>query len=118
MDDINKDIANLEDIVVMANKIGMQYIDIKEKADYLELMKSTIKAKIMLRLDEKHPEISETKKRRMMEIDSEYLDLIDKLSKYKADSERLKIRYESYKNLFEAKRSMLSYKKMEMKIGL
>ena len=32
------------------------------------------------------------------------------------DGDKLRIRYESYKNLFEARRSLLSYQKAEMKL--
>ena len=59
---------------------------------------------------------SEAKIKRLAETDKSYKDFLDKLSEAKASSERLKIRYESYKNLFEARRSMLSYQKAEMRL--
>lgn len=104
----------LEDIVTLANKIGLEYIESKRESDYLELIKPTERARLM----EKHDDgkLTETKIRRLAETDSEYLDFLKKLSKAKFECEQLKIRYESYKNLFEARRSMLSYKKAEMNL--
>ena len=54
--------------------------------------------------------------RRLAETDPDYLQFINQLVEAKSNSEKLKIRYESYKNLFEAKRSLLSYQKAEMNI--
>ena len=59
---------------------------------------------------------SEAKIKRLAETDEIYRDFLDNLSEAKAICERLKIRYESYKNLFEARRSMLSYQKAEMRL--
>lgn len=108
------DKINLEEIVKLANKIGLEYVAAKKEAEYLELMKSPTKAKIALRLESK--EISETKLKRLTEADPEYIEHIIKLTKAKEKAEQLKIRYESYKNLFDARRSMLSYQKEEMKL--
>ena len=104
----------LEDIVTLTNKIGLAYAESKRKAEYFELMKPTERARLM----EKHDDgkLTETKIRRLAETDSEYINYLEKLSKAKFECEQLKIRYESYKNLFEARRSMLSYKKAEMSL--
>ena len=102
----------LEDIVTLANKVGLEYVKSKKTAEYYDLMKSSKKAECM----EKHDDgkKSEAKIRRLAETDSEYIEFLKELSKAKFESEQLKIRYESYKNLFEARRSMLSYQKAEM----
>lgn len=105
---------NLEEIVFLANKIGLEYADAKRDMDYLELMKATIKARISIRLD--NDNLSETKLRRLTETDAEYVKFLEDLSEAKSRCEKLRIRYDSYKNLFEAKRSMLSYMKAEMKL--
>ncbi|MBP9708308.1 MAG: hypothetical protein KBD78_11740 [Oligoflexales bacterium] len=105
---------NLEEIVFLANKIGLEYADAKRDMDYLELMKATIKARISIRLD--NDSLSETKLRRLTETDPEYVKFLEDLSEAKSRCEKLRIRYDSYKNLFEAKRSMLSYMKAEMKL--
>lgn len=104
----------LEDIVTLANKIGLEYAESKRKAEYYELMKPTERARLM----EKHDngKLTETKIRRLAETDPEYIAFLESLSKAKFECEQLKIRYESYKNLFEARRSMLSYKKAEMNL--
>ena len=108
----NKTPLTLEDIVTLANKIGLEYVKSKKKADYYELIKASKRAEFM----EKHDDgtRTETKIRRLAETDSEYINFLEELSKAKFESEQLKIRYESYKNLFEARRSMLSYQKAEM----
>ncbi len=106
---------SLEDIVRMANKVGLQYANAKKEAERLELLKPSVKAQIMLRI-EKDESFSETKLRRLCETDAEYIGFIEKLAAAKGDSEKLRIKYESFKNLFEARRSMLSYQKAEMKL--
>ena len=86
----------------------------KNKFDKLDLLKASKRAEIM----EKHDDLkrSEAKIRRLAETDQEYINFLSSLSDARSECERLKIRYESYKNLFEARRSMLSYQKAEMKL--
>lgn len=108
------DKLGLEEIVHLANKIGLEFANAKREAERLELLKPTVRAKIAIRLD--NGEISEVKLKRLTETDPEYIEFLDKLVNAKGECERLRIRYESYKNLFEAKRSLLSYQKAEMKL--
>ncbi|NRA64354.1 MAG: hypothetical protein HRU19_07710 [Pseudobacteriovorax sp.] len=108
------DKLGLEEIVKLANKIGLEYVAAKREAEYLDLMKSPIKAKIALRIDD--GSLSETKLKRLTDSDPEYLEYLVKLSDAKQNAEKLRIRYESYKNLFDARRSLLSYQKEEMKL--
>ncbi|MBC61659.1 MAG: hypothetical protein CMP11_04310 [Zetaproteobacteria bacterium] len=109
-----QDQLTLEDIVFLINKIGLEYIEAKREYDKHDLLKTSHRARIM----EKHDngQRSESKIRRLAEMDDEYLDILSQLNKTKYNYERLKVRYESYKNLFEARRSMLSYQKAEMKL--
>lgn len=104
----------LEEIVYKSNEIGMQLATQKHHAEKMEILKPVVRAKIMTRLDD--GKISETKLRRLCEIDPEYIAHLEKLSECRYQADRLKIRYDSYKNLFEAKRSELSYKKAEMQL--
>ena len=104
----------LEDIVHLANKVGLEYVAARKEAERLELLKNTVRARIAIRLDDGSH--SEAKLRRLMETDPEYEDFIVKLVAARADAEKLRVRYESYKNLFDAKRSLLSYQKAEMKL--
>lgn len=104
----------LEEIVHLTNKIGLEYVDAKKEAERHELLKPTIKAKLMVALDD--GQMTETKLKRLAESDDSYIAYLEKLSELKQTSERLRVRYESYKNLFEAKRSLLSYQKAEMKL--
>lgn len=104
----------LEDIVHLANRVGLEFATAKKESERLELLRPTVRARISIRIDD--GKISETKLRRLTETDPEYIDFIEKLSDAKGECERLRIRYESYKNLFEARRSMLSYQKAEMKL--
>ena len=108
------DKLGLEEIVHISNKVGMAYVAAKKKAEHLELMKPSIRAKIALRLDS--GEVSEAKLKRLTEADLEYVEFLEKLSQAKIESDQLKIRYESYKNLFDARRSLLSYQREEMKL--
>lgn len=105
---------SLEEIVHITNKIGLEYVDAKKEAEKQELLKPSVKAKIMLSMDD--GAMSEVKLKRLAESSEEYISYIEKLTELKRISERLKIRYESYKNLFEARRSLLSYQKAEMKL--
>ena len=108
------DKLGLEEIVHLANRIGIEYANARRDAERFELMKPTIRARIAMRIDD--GSISEAKLRRLTETDPEYVDFLEKLVTAKGESEKLRIRYESYKNLFEAKRSLLSYQKAEMKL--
>jgi hypothetical protein len=108
------DKLGLEEIVHVANRIGLEYANAKREAERLELLKPTVRARIAIRLDD--DAISEAKLRRLTETDPEYIEFIEKLVAAKGESDKLRIRYESYKNLFEAKRSLLSYQKAEMKL--
>ena len=105
---------SLEDIVHLANKIGLEFVNAKREAEFLDMMKATVKARITLRFDD--GSMSEAKLRRMTDTDEEYVDFITKLANARRECERLRIRYESYKNLFDARRSLLSYQKAEMKL--
>ena len=108
------DKLGLEDIVHLANKIGLEFVAARKEAERLELLKNTIRARISIRLDDGTQ--SEAKLRRLMETDPEYEDFLMKLVSARAESEKLRVRYESYKNLFDARRSLLSYQKAEMKL--
>jgi hypothetical protein len=104
----------LEDIVRMANKVGLEYANAKGFAEECVLMKPTIRAQIMMRLDTGG--LSESKLLRLTETDPEYIAFLKKLADARLECEKLRVKYESYKNLFEAKRSILSYQKAEMKL--
>lgn len=107
----------LEEIVHLAHKIGLEYAAAKNEAERLELMKPTVRARVTIRLEgEKGEGLTEVKLRRLTDTDKEYVEFLEKLAFSRAEADRLRIRYESYKNLFEAKRSLLSYQKAEMKL--
>jgi hypothetical protein len=108
------DRLTLEEIVHLANKIGLQYATAKKDAEKLELLKPTVRARVALRLD--NEDLTEAKLRRLTETDNEYVEFLEKLADARGEADRMRIRYESYKNLFEARRSMLSYQKAEMKL--
>ena len=108
------DRLGLEEIVHLANKVGLEYASAKKDADRLELLKPTIRARIMIRLDD--GEMNETRLRRLTETDPEYIEFLEKMAETRGEADKLRVRYESYKNLFEAKRSLLSYHKAEMKL--
>lgn len=107
-------IKSLEEIIYLADKAGMEFAEAKKEAEKLELFKATNRAKAMERYDD--GQRSESKIRRLAEIDDEYIFFINKLAEAKARVEHTRIRYESYKNLFEARRSILSFKKAEMNL--
>ena len=104
----------LEELVHLTNKVGLEFVEAKKASDRCELLKPVIRSRIMQRLDTGN--FSETKLRRLMETDAEYLAHLEELIEKRAHTEKVKIRYESYKNLFEARRSMLSYRKAEMRL--
>lgn len=108
------DKLGLEDIVHVANRIGLEYAAAKREAERLDLLRPTVRARVAMRLDDGN--VSEVKLRRLTETDSEYVEFLESLAAAKGESERLRIRYESYRNLFEARRSLLSYQKAEMKL--
>lgn len=108
------DKLGLEEIVHLANRIGLEYATAKRDAERLELLKPTVRAQVTIRLDD--GSMSEAKLRRLTETDPEYVSFLEKLAAAKGECDKLRVRYESYKNLFEARRSLLSYQKAEMKL--
>jgi hypothetical protein len=108
------DKLGLEEIVHITNKVGLAYVEAKKSAEHYELLKGPTRARIALRLDD--GKMSENRLRRLTETDPEYLDFLEKLSAAKRESDRLRVRYESYKNLFDARRSLLSFQREEMKL--
>lgn len=105
----------LEEIVKLAHKVGLDFVEAKQRAEHLSLLKASTRAKIMIRLEETHEgKITEAKLARLAESDLEYLEFLDQLAEAKRLADKLKVRYDSYKNLFEARRSMMSYQKAEM----
>ncbi len=108
------DNLSLEEIVHLTNRVGMEYVALKKEADRLELLRATIRARLMIRFDD--DKISEAKLKRLAESDPEYEAFLEKLAQARSEADRLKMRYDSYKNLFDARRSMLSYQKAEMKL--
>ena len=108
---------SLEEIVRLTNLIGLKYAEAKKEFDRLDLFKTVIKARISMRIEETSSEkLTEVKLKRLTETDSEYVNYLEKLLEAKNSAENLKIRYDSYKNLFEAKRSLMSYQKAELKL--
>ena len=105
---------NLEEIVHLANKAGLEYAEARKIAERLELLKATERSRAMERYDDGNR--SEARIRRMAETDKQYILFLETLSQARGECEKLKIRYESFKNLFEARRSVLSYQKAEMKL--
>lgn len=110
----NSDRLGLEEIVQIAHKVGLEYVSLKQEAERLELLRPVIRAKISIRLDTGG--ISEAKLKRLTDSDPEYIDFLERFAQVKSESEKARIRYESYRNLFEARRSLLSFQKAEMKI--
>ena len=108
------DKLGLEEIVHIANKVGLAYVEAKKKAEHLELLKPTVRARIALRLDD--DKITEARLKRMTETDPEYLEFLEQLMDARRECDKLKVRYDSYKNLFDARRSLLSFQKEEMKL--
>lgn len=105
----------LEEIIQLANKIGLEYVDKRKEAEKLELLRTSIRAKIMNRIELSSTKIPEARLKRLAEADAEYICLLEKIVTARAETEKLRIRYESYKSLFDARRTMISYKKVELK---
>lgn len=109
---------SLEEIIQLANKIGLEFVDKRREAERLELLRTTVRAKIMNRIEAEagtDAAIPEGRLKRLAEADAEYVQLLEQIAQTRADSEKLRIRYESYRNLFDARRTMISYKKTELK---
>ncbi|WGL60959.1 hypothetical protein QEJ31_05025 [Pigmentibacter sp. JX0631] len=105
----------LEEIIQLANKIGLEYVEKRKEAERLELLRTSVRAKIMNRIELTADKIPEARLKRLAEADSEYIELLEKIVTVRAETEKLRIRYESYKSLFDARRTMISYKKVELK---
>lgn len=108
---------SLEEIIQLANKIGLEFVDKRREAERLELLRTSVRSKIMNRIEHEAAgqSIAETRLKRLADADPEYMNLLEQIATSRAESEKLRIRYESYRNLFEARRTMISYKKTELK---
>jgi hypothetical protein len=107
---------SLEEIIVRANRIGMDYVERRREAERLELLRPSIRSLVMNRIEAAATErLSENKLRRLAEADEEYLDHLERIAEARAESEKLRIRYESYRNLFDARRTLISYRKAELR---
>jgi hypothetical protein len=107
---------SLEEIIQLANRIGIEHADKRRDAERLELLRTSVRAQIMNRIEENAPKsIAEAKLKRLAEADPEYLELLEGMANARAEAEKLRVRYESYRSLFDAKRTMISLKKVEMK---
>lgn len=106
---------NLEEIIHMANKIGLEYVEKRKDAERLELLRTSIRSKIMNRIESELQKVAEAKLKRFAEADPEYMALLEDIAAARSESEKLRIRYESYRNLFDARRTMISYKKTELR---
>ncbi|WP_186647863.1 hypothetical protein [Fluviispira vulneris] len=105
----------LEEIIQLANKIGLEYVEKRKEAERYELLRTSIRAQIMNRIELTQEKMPESRLKRLAEADQEYTDLLEKIANSRAETEKLRIRYESYKSLFDARRTMISYKKIELK---
>ncbi|BBH54166.1 hypothetical protein [Fluviispira sanaruensis] len=105
----------LEEIIQLANKIGLEYVEKRKEAERYELLRTSIRAQIMNRIELSQEKMPESRLKRLAEADPEYTDLLEKIANSRAETEKLRIRYESYKSLFDARRTMISYKKIELK---
>lgn len=111
----HKDLS-LEEIIHLANRIGLEHVDKRRDAERLELLRTSVRAKIMNRIEANASEkIPEARLKRLAEADSEYTLLLEEIAKTRGEAEKLRVRYESYRDLFDAKRTMISYKKTELK---
>lgn len=107
---------SLEDIIVRANRIGVEYVEKRRESERLELLRPSVRAQVMNRIEASSTErLSESRLRRLAEADAEYLDHIERLAEARAEAEKLRVRYESYRNLFDARRTLISYRKAELR---
>ncbi len=107
---------NLEEIIVRANRIGVEYVEKRREAERLELMRPSVRSQIMNRIESLSAErISESRLRRLAEAHEEYVEHIERIAEARAESEKLRVRYESYRNLFDARRTLISYRKAELR---
>lgn len=107
---------SLEEVIHIANRIGLEHVEKRREAERLELLRTSIRAQIMNRIESASPEkIPEARLKRLAEADPEYTALLEEIAKTRGEAEKLRVRYESYRDLFDAKRTMISYRKTELK---
>jgi hypothetical protein len=110
-----KDLS-LEEIIHLANRIGLEHVEKRREAERLELLRTSVRAQIMNRLESESSEkIPESRLKRLAEANAEYMKLLEDIAKARSEAEKLRVRYESYRDLFDAKRTMISYKKTELR---
>lgn len=110
------DIMELEEMVQLTNEAGLAFVDRRKEAERLELLRTSVRARVMNRIEaDSTSKLSENKLKRLAEADDEYVVILEEIAQVRAEAEALRIRYESYRNLFEARRTLISYKKTELR---
>jgi hypothetical protein len=108
--------VSLEEIAHLIHEAGMIYAQAKARFEKLDLFRPSVKAIAMQNALNAAPDtkISETRLTHQAEASKEYRAHLEVLAEAQIAFEVARIHYESLRNLFEAKRSQLSYLKAEM----
>src|SRR4051794_5647451 len=107
---------SLEELTHHIHAAGMIYAQAKARYEKLELFKHSVKAWVMQSILEeaKDNKLSEARLTHLAEASKGYRGHLEKLATARQEYEIARVHYESLRNLFEAKRSQLSYLKAEM----
>jgi hypothetical protein len=114
------DSSNLERLVVEIQVAGQEWIEAKLKSDQLDDGEKNYLAALMNSLDDamKGTKISESKLERLARGSPEFGNYVIGKVTAIAETGRKKVRYEALQNLWEAKRSELSFERVKIERGI
>ena len=114
------DSSNLERLVVEIQEAGQAWIESKLKSDQLDAGEKNYLAALMNGIDDatKGTKISEAKLERLARGSPEFGNYVIGKVMAIAETGRKKVRYESLQNLWEAKRSELSFERVKIERGI
>ena len=110
---------DLENLVKQINEAGLAMVEAQLKASQLADDEKNFLATLMSDLEKAIDEkTSETKLERMARGSSEFRDYVRGRVLAQGEAQRLRVRYQSYQSLFEAKRSELALEREKISKGI
>lgn len=120
---MKKEISELEKIVVEIQEAGQAWIEAKLKSDQLEDNEKNFLAAIMNRTEAEiikmsAEKASDTKLERWARGSNEFLAHVKAKNEAKAETGKLKVRYEALQAYWEAQRSQLAFEREKIAKGI
>jgi len=111
---------NLESLVIEIQQAGQEWIEAKLRSDQLEDGEKNFLAALINSLDDamKGQKVSETKLERLARGSADFREYVTGKCCAIAETARKRVRYESLRDLFEARRSEFAFERAKLEKGI